>query len=171
MPPKSSTLTTLRGPTSLPEPAPPAPTRGIAAPLREGGWRRRLAIACGLVACGVLAACIWSELYPGDLRQAEQAYRRNGLRRTPPNRRGASRPATIPKERRPPGRSMSQPAGPARPGRGGESSNSFVPSGTRLEVRDPHAYPLMSRGPESGARGQLVVLLPSHIIGRKVLQC
>src|SRR5262245_42677602 len=76
MPPKSSTLTTLRGPTSLPEPAPPAPTRGIAAPLREGGWRRRLAIACG-----VLAAFIWSELYPGDLRQAGQAYRRNDLRR------------------------------------------------------------------------------------------
>src|SRR5262249_56217417 len=47
------------------------------------------------------------------------------------------------------------------------SENLRIPSsppGTRLEVRHRYAYPRLSRGPESGARGQLVVLLPIHII-------
>jgi tetratricopeptide (TPR) repeat protein len=49
-------------------------------PLRRGRrWRRRWALAGGLIACALLAALGWSELHPAALVEAEAAYRRNHL--------------------------------------------------------------------------------------------
>ena len=68
--------------------APPAvdasgPPRGRPPDRRDGTprrrWRRRLAIACGLIAAGLIAAFAWSELHPTALAEADAAYRRNDL--------------------------------------------------------------------------------------------
>ena len=53
--------------------------RGTWAGHRGPRWRRRVAIALGLIAAGLLVAVSWFEFYPTALAQAEKAYRRNNL--------------------------------------------------------------------------------------------
>ena len=77
-----------------PDPSPPLPLdvskslpgadvrrrrRGTRAGHRGPRWRRRIAIALGLIVAGLLVALSWFEYYPTALAQAEKAYRRNNL--------------------------------------------------------------------------------------------
>ncbi len=53
--------------------------RRATAPAR---WRRRVAIASGLIVAGLLVAFAWFEFYPKALADADAAYRRNDLKTT-----------------------------------------------------------------------------------------
>jgi tetratricopeptide (TPR) repeat protein len=82
MPPDPSPPSTLEVSGSLPG-ADARTRRRATAPGRRGPrWRRRLAIAAGLIAAGLLVAFAWSEFCPKALAEAEAAYRRNDLETT-----------------------------------------------------------------------------------------
>jgi tetratricopeptide (TPR) repeat protein len=76
---KPSRSPTIRGPASSLAPAASSPMRATAGTLWRGRSWWGLAIACGVIALGVMAAVVWTERHPGDLAEADAAYRRNEL--------------------------------------------------------------------------------------------
>jgi hypothetical protein len=82
MPPEPSPPLAVKLAESLPSADVRTRRRGTGARRRGPRWRRRLAIAAGLIAAGVLAAFAWSEYYPRALAEADAAYRRNDLETT-----------------------------------------------------------------------------------------
>lgn len=79
MPPNTYEQSAHEGPATLGRFAVPTMPRRLATAQPVGRWRRRAAIACGLMVIAILAEFARSELYPADLAEAETSYRRDDL--------------------------------------------------------------------------------------------